>query len=113
MERLINSNLLKIMVSELDTDRDFEGYYKCQSDVLDLIDRIPTDITNNYAMGYHDALEGLHREEPPAEWVLVDGVFTCSSCGEGFRRQPTYKGKPKFLFCPMCGIKMMRGDGDD
>lgn len=43
------------------------------------------------------------------EWISKDKVFggipfACSNCGE--ETKETVMGKPRFRFCPMCGLPM-------
>lgn len=40
------------------------------------------------------------------EWDEEMGVFLCSSCGNGWKEQPTLMGKPLYEWCPVCGAKM-------
>ena len=46
------------------------------------------------------------------KWIKVDGNFLCSVCDSGYKCQPTCMGKPMFMFCPCCGVKMEGSEAD-
>ena len=48
------------------------------------------------------------QESKIGEWQQdLDGTYLCSECGSGFKEQPTLMGKPMFLWCPLCGAKIV------
>ena len=57
-----------------------------------------------YERGYKDGRESAERK---GEWIWLDtDGFICSTCGNGYKSQPTCMGKPMFEYCPFCGAKM-------
>lgn len=59
-------------------------------------------------------LSKLEQEPKTGEWQQdFDGTYLCSECGSGFKEQPTLMGKPMFLWCPLCGCRMVKTQGSE
>ena len=66
------------------------------------------------AKATYEHLKMCEEEQEPktGEWPQdLDGTYLCSECGSGFKEQPTLMGKPMFLWCPLCGARMV-GDNN-
>ena len=56
----------------------------------------------------------LGEKPKTGEWQQDrDGTYLCSECGSGFKEQPTLMGKPMFLYCPLCGVRMKKGEENE
>ena len=53
--------------------------------------------------------QAFMQDTKTGEWQQdLDGTYLCSECGSGFKEQPTLMGKPMFLWCPLCGRRMIK-----
>jgi len=61
-----------------------------------------------------EELSSVKPKERTGEWQQDrDGTYFCSECGSRFKEQPTVMGKPMFLFCPLCGVRMKKGEENE
>ena len=50
--------------------------------IIDLIDKVPTVLHDNYSMGYQDGIRKALSERPQGEWEDYDNTFyKCPDCG--------------------------------
>lgn len=75
------------------------------------------EIYDDYAVPveYLEQLPPAQPERIKGRWISADAIFGgepfyCSECGENTR--DTVMGKPRWNFCPNCGVDM-RGEQDD
>ena len=60
-----------------------------------------------------ESLPTVEPKRPKGEWVLKDHLWECDQCGCRINRVEPLKGHIwNFKFCPNCGSRMCREDGE-